>query len=48
MLDDPAKSAVMARSAFARLNAEFGVDAGIDLLEARLRAGLDKAGAGDG
>jgi len=40
MLDQPEAAAAMARSAHARLTAEFGVEAGIDLLEARLRAGL--------
>ncbi len=42
-LSDPDASTKMARSARARLSAEFGVDAGIDLLAARLRAGLGDA-----
>jgi len=42
-LSDPEGAAAMTRSARARLKAEFGVDAGIDLLAARLRAGLGRA-----
>ena len=44
MLSDPDGAAGMARAARVRLTAEFGVDAGIDLLEARLRAGLGEDG----
>ena len=43
MLHDPEGAAAMARSARARLMAEFGIDAGIDLLEARLRTVLGDA-----
>ncbi len=43
MLANTDAAAAMARSARSRLVAEFGIDAGIDLLEARLRAGLGAA-----